>query len=117
MPQSWLDDHPDGASTIALPILHGDNVLLGSLYCQAPPNIFTERTVTLLKLLVNQIAISIANALLFKRVEKVSASNSSMLEVQRQALAQAQKAEKKAKLAEAEAKEMVRLKDEAAKAK
>ena len=117
VPQTWIEQNPEGISTIALPILHGDNVLMGSLYCQAPPNVFTERTVTLLKLLVNQIAISIANALLFKRVEKVSQHNSSMLEVQKQALAQARDAEKKAKAAEAKAMEMVRLKDEAAKAK
>ena len=117
VPQSWLEANPEGVSAIALPILHGDNVLMGSLYCQAPPSVFTERTVTLLKLLVNQIAISIANALLFKRVEKVSASNSSMLQVQKEALAQARAAEKKAKAAEAKAMEMVRLKDEAAKAK
>ncbi|KAK3058206.1 Chk1 protein kinase [Extremus antarcticus] len=117
VPQWWLEANPEGMSAIALPILHGDSVLMGSVYCQAPPNIFTERTVTLLKLLVNQMAISIANALLFKRVEKVSASNSSMLEVQKQALAQAREAEKKAKAAEAKAMEMVRLKDEAAKAK
>ena len=117
VPESWLKANPEGISTIALPILHGDNYLLGSLYCQAPPNIFTERTVTLLRLLVNQIAISIANALLFKRLEKASASNSSMLEVQKQALTQARESEKKAKAAEAKAMEMVRLKDEAAKAK
>ncbi|TKA71926.1 hypothetical protein B0A55_07921, partial [Friedmanniomyces simplex] len=117
VPAWWQEKNPEGASMIALPILHGDNVLLGSLYCQATPNTFTERTVTLLKLLVNQIAISIANALLFKQVEKVSARNSSMLEVQKQALAQARESEKKAKAAEAKAMEMVRLKDEAAKAK
>lgn len=117
VPDWWLEKNPEGASMISIPILHGDNVLLGSLYCQAMPNTFTERTVTLLKLLVNQIAISIANALLFKRSEKVQASNTSMLEVQKQALAQAREAEKKAKAAEAKAMEMVRLKDEAAKAK
>ncbi|KAI5363899.1 putative protein kinase domain, signal transduction response regulator, receiver domain, GAF [Septoria linicola] len=117
VPDSWLEQNPDGASMISIPILHGENALLGSLYCQAPPNTFTERTVTLMKLLVNQIAISIANALLFKRSERVSASNASMLIVQKQALAQAQEQEKKAKAAEAEAKEMVRLKDEAAKVK
>lgn len=117
VPEWWLEQNPEGVSAIALPILHGDDVLMGSLYCQAPPNIFTERTVTLLKLLVNQISISIANALLFKRVEKVSASNASMLEVQKQALTKARDAEKKAKAAEARAIEMVRLKDEAAKAK
>lgn len=102
---------------IALPILHGDNVLLGGLYCQGPPNSFTERTVTLLKLLVNQIAISIANALLFKQVEKVGARNEAMLQAQKHALIQAREAEKKAKAAEVKAMEMVRLKDEAAKAK
>jgi len=117
VPASWLQANPDGVSTITMPILHGDNVLLGSVHCQAPPNSFTERTVTLLRLLVNQIAISIANALLFKRVEKVSASNSAMLDVQKQALAQARDAEKKAKAAEAKAMDMVRLKEEAAKAK
>ncbi|KAK3069716.1 Chk1 protein kinase [Teratosphaeriaceae sp. CCFEE 6253] len=117
VPAWWQEKNPEGASMIALPILHGDNVLLGSLYCQAPPNTFTERTVTLLKLLVNQISISIANALLFKQIEKVSARNASMLEVQKQALAQAWESEKKAKAAEVKAMEMVRLKDEAAKAK
>jgi signal transduction histidine kinase len=117
VPASWLKANPGGVSTITMPILHGDNVLLGSVHCQAPPNSFTERTVTLLRLLVNQIAISIANALLFKRVEKVSASNLAMLDVQKQALAQAREAEKKAKAAEAKAMDMVRLKEEAAKAK
>jgi signal transduction histidine kinase/predicted ATPase/DNA-binding response OmpR family regulator/serine/threonine protein kinase len=117
VPDAWLEQRPEGLSVIALPILHGDNDLLGTLYCEAPPNTFTERTLTLLKLLVNQIAISIANALLFKRSEKVQASNTSMLEVQKQALAQARESEKKAKAAEAKAMEMVRLKEEAARAK
>jgi signal transduction histidine kinase/predicted ATPase/serine/threonine protein kinase/DNA-binding response OmpR family regulator len=117
VPEAWLERRPEGLSVIALPILHGDNDLLGTLYCEAPPNTFTERTLTLLKLLVNQIAISIANALLFKRSEKIQASNTSMLEVQKQALAQARESEKKAKAAEAKAMEMVRLKEEAARAK
>nr|POE74402.1 peroxide stress-activated histidine kinase mak3 [Quercus suber] len=110
VPQSWLEKNPGGASMIALPILHGDKVLLGSLYVQGGPNSFTERTVTLLKLLVNQIAISIANALLFKQVERVSARNASMLEVQKQALTQAREAEKKAKDAEAKAMENAKAK-------
>nr|POE47988.1 peroxide stress-activated histidine kinase mak3 [Quercus suber] len=110
VPQSWLEKNPGGASMIALPILHGDKVLLGSLYVQGGPNSFTERTVTLLKLLVNQIAISIANALLFKQVERVSARNASMLEVQKQALTQAREAEKKAKDAEGKAMENAKAK-------
>ena len=103
---------------IALPILHGnEQTLLGSLFIEGPPNSFTHRNLTVLRLLVNQISISIANALLFKKLEKVSATNLSMLEIQKQALSQAREAERKAKLAEAKAMEMVRLKEEAAKAK
>ncbi|KAK6006667.1 hypothetical protein QM012_005675 [Aureobasidium pullulans] len=117
MPASWRQKHPEGKAVIALPILHGDDTLLGSIYIEGPPNSLSQRNITVLRLLVNQISISIANALLFKKVQKVSASNSSMLEVQKQALEQAREAERKAKVAEAKAMEMVKLKDEAAKAK
>lgn len=117
MPASWRQKYPEGKAVIALPILHGDDTLLGSIYIEGPPNSLSQRNITVLRLLVNQISISIANALLFKKVQKVSASNSSMLEVQRQALEQAREAERKAKIAEAKAMEMVKLKEEAAKAK
>ena len=117
MPASWRQKYPEGKAVIALPILHGDDTLLGSIYIEGPPNSLSQRNITVLRLLVNQISISIANALLFKKVQKVSASNSSMLEVQKQALEQAREAERKAKVAEAKAMEMVKLKEEAAKAK
>jgi signal transduction histidine kinase/predicted ATPase/serine/threonine protein kinase/DNA-binding NarL/FixJ family response regulator len=117
MPASWRQKYPEGKAVIALPILHGDDTLLGSIYIEGPPNSLSQRNITVLRMLVNQISISIANALLFKKVQKVSASNSSMLEVQRQALEQAREAERKAKVAEAKAMEMVKLKEEAAKAK
>jgi len=117
MPASWRQKYPEGKAVIALPILHGDDTLLGSIYIEGPPNSLSQRNITVLRLLVNQISISIANALLFKKVQKVSASNSSMLEVQRQSLEQAREAERKAKVAEAKAMEMVKLKEEAAKAK
>ena len=51
------------------------------------------------------------------KIQKVSASNTSMIASQKRALAQAREAEIKAKRAEAEALESVRLKEEAAKAK
>lgn len=57
------------------------------------------------------------NAMLFKRVEKVSTTNAVMVESQKQAVSQARAAEKKAKLAEAEALRVMKLKEEAAKAK
>lgn len=115
--ETWLERNPEGASMIAIPILHGDNTLLGSLYCQAPPNTFTQRTLTLLQLLMNQIGISIANALLFKRFHAAEAANATMLEVQRQAVTQAREEQQRARAAEVKAMEMVRLKEEAAKAK
>lgn len=115
--ESYLKRNPDGKAVIAIPILHGDDVMLGSIYVEGPPNSFTERNTNVLRLLVNQIAISLANALLFKRVERVSASNVAMLEMQKRSLAQAREAEIKAKQAEAIAIRNMKLKEEAAKAK
>ncbi|KAI9674157.1 MAG: hypothetical protein M1817_001975 [Caeruleum heppii] len=115
--EKYLEKNPQGKSVIALPILHGGQSLLGALYLEGPPNAFTDRNLTVLQLLVNQIAISLTNALLFKKVRKVSASNVSMIESQKRALTQAREAEAKAKRAEAEAIHNLRLKEEAAKAK
>ena len=103
-------------SVISLPIIQG-NDLLGVLYLEGQPNSFTDRNLGVLQLFCNQVAISIANALLFRRIRKVSAANTSMIETQKRALAHAREAEIKAKLAEAEALKNVKLKEEAAKAK
>lgn len=81
-------------SVICMPIVHGNKVLLGSIFIEAPPNSFTDRNVTVLRLLVNQISISLANALLFKRLQKA-------LELQKHSLDMAREAETKAKEAEA----------------
>ncbi|KAL8967541.1 MAG: hypothetical protein Q9183_002870, partial [Haloplaca sp. 2 TL-2023] len=89
-------------SVISLPIVRGSD-LLGVLYLEGQPNSFTDRNVGVLQLFCNQIAISISNALLFKKVQKVSAANASMIESQKIALAKARDAEIKAKAAEAEA--------------
>jgi serine/threonine protein kinase/GAF domain-containing protein len=113
---SYLLRNPEGKAVICIPIIHSDS-LLGSIYVEGPPNSFTERNTQVLRLLVNQISISLANALLFKEVERVSASNEAMLEMQKRALAQARAAEIKAKEAEAVAIRNMRLKEEAAKAK
>ncbi|KAI4173562.1 MAG: hypothetical protein LQ343_002900 [Gyalolechia ehrenbergii] len=103
-------------SVISLPILQA-NVFLGVLYLEGQPQTFTDRNVGLLQLFCNQVSISISNALLFKKVRKVSAANASMIEAQKLALAQARDAELKAKSAEAQAMRSVREKEEAAKAK
>ena len=107
---------PSVKSVISLPIIQGQD-LLGVLYLEGQPNSFTDRNLGVLQLFCNQVGISIANALLFRRIRQVSASNTSMIESQKRALAKAREAEIKAKLAEAEAVKNVRLKEEAAKAK
>lgn len=114
--EAYLKRNLDGKAVICIPIIHSDH-LMGSIYVDGPPNSFTERNTNVLRLLVNQISISLANALLFKKVEKVSASNEAMLEMQKRSLAQARAAEIKAKEAEAIAIRNMKLKEEAARAK
>ncbi|KAH0598992.1 hypothetical protein MHUMG1_03106 [Metarhizium humberi] len=113
----WLQRYPGGKAIISIPILHGTKPLLGVLYLEGEPGSFTDRNVTVLQLLVNQIGISYSNALSMKNVEKISAENRGMVSVQKRALAKALEAETKAKHAEAEAKRNVKLAEEAAKAK
>ncbi|KAL4782422.1 hypothetical protein BJX76DRAFT_358973 [Aspergillus varians] len=103
-------------SVIALPIMQGEN-LLGVIQVEGKPNSFTQRNLVVLHLLCNQIGISLSNALLFREIRKVGATNASMVETQKRALSQAREAEQKAKVAEAEAKHNVKLKEDAARAK
>lgn len=103
-------------SVISLPIVRGSD-LLGVLYLEGQPNSFTDRNLGVLQLFCDQVGISISNSLLFMKIQKVSAANTSMIASQKRALAQAREAEIKAKRAEAEALESVRLKEEAARAK
>ncbi|EPS29906.1 hypothetical protein PDE_04856 [Penicillium oxalicum 114-2] len=114
--ESYHANFPLGRSVIALPIVQGDQ-LLGIIHLEGKPNWFTQRNVVVLHLLCNQIGISLSNALLFREIRKVSAKNASMIETQKRALAQAREAEQKAKVAEAEAKHNVKLKEDAARAK
>lgn len=115
--EAWSARNSVGRSVIAIPICHGSKPLLGVLYLEGQPNVFTDRNLTVLQLLVNQIGISYSNALTLKAIEKVSASNISMVDLQKRALAKAIDAEAKAKAAEVEALRNVKLAEEAAKAK
>ncbi|OTB04328.1 hypothetical protein M426DRAFT_58889 [Hypoxylon sp. CI-4A] len=114
---SWLQSNPLSKAIIAIPICHGSKPLLGVLYLEGEPGSFTDRNVTVLQLLVNQIGISYSNALAMKAVEKVSSENEAMVRIQKQAVAKARDAEAKAKHAETEAKRNVKIAEEAAKAK
>jgi len=115
--ESYRSRHPGGRAVCAMPIFHGEQTIIGCLYIEGPPQSFSDRCMTVMRLLSNPVSISMHNAMLFHRVEKVSASNALMVESQKDALAKARDAEKKAKIAEAEAIRNVRLKEEAAKAK
>lgn len=117
VPDKYRKRRPEGRSAICMPVLSGAHEILGCVYLEGPPKRFTERNVSVVRLLANSVSISLTNARLFKRVEKISASNAVMVEAQKHALAQAHEAEKKAKAAEAEAMRNLRLKEEAAKAK
>ncbi|KAF3070526.1 Two-component system protein A [Daldinia childiae] len=107
---SWVQRNSLSKAIIAIPICHGAKPLLGVLYLEGEPGSFTDRNVTVLQLLVNQIGISYSNALSIKAIEKVSSENEAMVRIQKQAVA-------KAKHAEAEAKRNVKIAEEAAKAK
>jgi len=115
--ESYLQENPDGKAVIALPILHGQTKVLGSIFVEGPVNSFTDRNLTVLKLLCNQMSISMANALFLRQIEKVNAENMAMVDLQKRALAKARESEVKAKEAEAAAVRNMKLKEEAAKAK
>ncbi|ODH49416.1 serine/threonine protein kinase [Paracoccidioides brasiliensis] len=108
--------NPQGRSVIALPIIQAKN-LLGVIHIEGKPNSFTQRNLVVLRLVCNQVGISLANAFLYRNASKVSAANAAMVEAQKRALAHAREAERKSKVAEAEAKHNVKLKEDAAKAK
>ncbi|KAI0972922.1 putative histidine kinase HHK1p [Xylaria arbuscula] len=115
--ESWLQRNPTSKAVVAIPICHGEKPLLGVLYLEGEPGSFTDRIVTVLQLLVNQIGISYSNALAMKELEKAFKENDAMIDLQKRALAQARAAEAKAKDAENEAKRNVKIAEEAAKAK
>lgn len=114
--ETYQARYPFGRSVIALPIVQAEH-LLGVIHLEGKPSSFTQRNVVVLHLLCNQIGISLSNASLFREVRRVSATNASMVEAQKRALAQAREAEQKSKVAEAEANHNVKLKEDAARAK
>ncbi|KAJ6016778.1 hypothetical protein N7451_000157 [Penicillium sp. IBT 35674x] len=117
--EAWAAHNPVNKSVVALPISYGgeENEPIAVLYLEGPPNAFSYRNRVVLQLLVVQLGISYSNALTLREVERVSTINQSMVEVQKEALAEAMKAEQKANIATAEALRHAQLAEEAAKAK
>jgi signal transduction histidine kinase/predicted ATPase/CheY-like chemotaxis protein/serine/threonine protein kinase len=113
---AYLARNPNGRSIIAIPIIQADQ-MMGVIHLEGLPNCFTQRNLIVLNLLSTQVAISLGNALLYRKVRKVSAANASMVESQKRALAHARDAEVKAKKAEVEAKRSLKQKEEAMNAK
>jgi GAF domain-containing protein len=115
--EEYRQRYPAGRAVCCMPIFHGQSTILGCVYIEGAPHTFAQRSTTVLRLLSSSVSTSIYNSMLFKKLEKVSASNAVMVESQKYALAKAREAEKKARLAEEEAIKNVHLKEEAAKAK
>ncbi len=113
---AYLARNPHGRSIIAIPIIQADH-MMGVIHLEGLPNCFTQRNLIVLNLLSNQVSISLGNALLYRKVRKVSAANASMVESQKRALTAARDAEAKAKKAEVEAKRNLKQKEEAMNAK
>ncbi|KAG2173042.1 hypothetical protein INT44_007015, partial [Umbelopsis vinacea] len=82
-------------SIICLPVLH-KGVLAGCLYLEGSPGIFTQRHITVLTLLCQQMGISLTNAFLFKSIQKVTMTNVRMIETQKLALEEARKSKEDA---------------------
>jgi nitrogen-specific signal transduction histidine kinase/tetratricopeptide (TPR) repeat protein len=84
-----------GKSVICMPIIH-KSALAGCLFLEGSSGIFTQRHVTVLSLLCQQMGISITNAFLFKSVQRVTMANMRMIEMQKKALEDARKSKEAA---------------------
>jgi signal transduction histidine kinase len=113
--KAWLEKNPASKSIIALPIQHES--LLGVLYVEGTVDTLTDRNLLVLEYLTSQIGISIKNALLFQRIGKISIANHALIESQKEAITKAKNSEAKAKKATEEAIRMMKLKEDASRAK
>lgn len=84
-----------GKSVICMPIIH-KSALVGCLFLEGSSGIFTQRHITVLSLLCQQMGISITNAFLFKSVQRVTMANMRMIEMQKKALEDARKSKEAA---------------------
>ncbi|KAI7900513.1 uncharacterized protein BX663DRAFT_517888 [Cokeromyces recurvatus] len=82
-------------SVICMPITH-KSALAGCLFLEGSSGIFTQRHITVLSLLCQQMGISITNAFLFKSVQRVTMANMRMIEMQKKALEDARKSKEAA---------------------
>ncbi|KAI8638914.1 hypothetical protein BD408DRAFT_446418 [Parasitella parasitica] len=84
-----------GKSVICMPIIH-KTAVAGCVFLEGSSGIFTQRHITVLSLLCQQMGISITNAFLFKSVQRVTMANMRMIEMQKKALEDARKSKEAA---------------------
>ncbi|KAI9264962.1 hypothetical protein BDA99DRAFT_604282 [Phascolomyces articulosus] len=82
-------------SVICMPIIHKCTTV-GCLLIEGTVGVFTQRHITVLSLLCQQMGISITNAFLFKSVQRVTMANMKMIEMQKQALEEARRSKEAA---------------------
>ncbi|CAO3666661.1 unnamed protein product [Rhizopus stolonifer] len=82
-------------SVICMPIIY-KGTMVGCLFIEGSAGIFTQRHITVLSLLCQQMGISISNAFLFKSVQRVTMANMRMIEMQKKALEDARKSKEAA---------------------
>ena len=121
--QMWLQHNPLGRAVISIPIVF-EGEALGVMYLEGDAGSFTERTATVLQLLVDQYSISYRNASNIKALKKASAEKNAIVELQKYSLCKAlqakqaaKEAEGQARAAEATAVKNVKLAEDAARAK
>ncbi|KAI9251842.1 hypothetical protein BDA99DRAFT_521323 [Phascolomyces articulosus] len=82
-------------SVVCMPIIHKVNTM-GCLFIEGVVGIFTQRHIAVLRLLCQQMGISVTNAFLFKSIQRVTQANSRMIEMQKQALEEARRSKEEA---------------------
>ncbi|KAI9321578.1 hypothetical protein BX666DRAFT_1850739 [Dichotomocladium elegans] len=82
-------------SVICVPITH-KTAIVGCIYIEGGVGSLTARHEVVLRLLSQQIGISVTNALLFKSIQKVTYTNFKMIESQKAALEEARKSKEAA---------------------
>ncbi|CEG69168.1 hypothetical protein RMATCC62417_05289 [Rhizopus microsporus] len=91
----FSDGTAQAKSCICTPIIH-KSAVVGCIYIEAPIGALTSRHEIVIRLLSQQIGISITNALLFKSIQKVTLANVKMIESQKAALEEARKSKEAA---------------------
>ncbi|KAI8391262.1 uncharacterized protein BYT42DRAFT_489941 [Radiomyces spectabilis] len=91
----FFDSAAIAKSVICTPITH-KSAIVGCIYIEGAVGSLTSRHEGVLRLLSQQIGISVTNALLFKSIQKVTYANVKMIENQKAALEEARKSKEAA---------------------